>query len=56
MENYTWDYIQKHPQETKRLVGIAHEQLGKLIAPGKLLNQRKKEELEKQKIRVVPSL
>lgn len=22
MDNYTWEYIQKHPQETKRLLGI----------------------------------
>jgi hypothetical protein len=30
MENYTWDYIQKHPQEIKRLLGINYEQLGQL--------------------------
>ena len=53
MENYTWDYIQKHPQETKRLLGIDYKQLGQLIAQGKLLNQRKKEELEKTKIRII---
>ncbi len=53
MENYTWDYIQKHPQEIKRLLGINYEQLGQLIAQGKLLNQRKKEELKQQKIRII---
>jgi hypothetical protein len=53
MKSYTWDYIQKHPQETKRLLGINDEQLGQLIAQGKLLHQRKKEELEKQKIRIL---
>lgn len=53
MENYTWKYIQKHPQETKRLLGINYEQLEQLIAQGKLLHQRKIEETEKQKIRII---
>jgi hypothetical protein len=30
MEDYTWQYIQKHPRETKRLLGIDHEQLVQL--------------------------
>jgi len=53
MENYTWDYIQKHPKETKRLLGIDYEQLGQLIEQGKLLNQTKQEEVEKNKIRII---
>jgi Helix-turn-helix of DDE superfamily endonuclease len=53
MDNYTWDYIQKHPQETKRLLGIDYEQLGQLIEQGKLLHQRKQEEIEKNKIRLI---
>ena len=31
MSNYTWDYIQKHPQQIKRLLGIDYEQLIQLI-------------------------
>lgn len=38
MKNYTWDYIQKHPQETKRLLGINYEQLTQLLAQGKLIH------------------
>ena len=53
MENYTWDYIQKHPKETKRLLGINYEQLRQLIEQGKLLNRMKQEEVEKNKIRII---
>ena len=53
MNNYTWDYIQKHPQETKRLLGINYEQLEKLIEQGKYLKRRKKEEEEKKKVRLI---
>ncbi len=52
MESYTWSYIQKYPKQTKRLLGIDYEQLEQLIALGKLLHQRKKEEVEKTKIRI----
>ncbi len=27
MSNYTWDYIQKHPKQTKRLLLIDYDQL-----------------------------
>jgi hypothetical protein len=53
MNNYTWDYIQKHPQETKRLLGIGYDQLGKLIEQGKILHQRRQEEIEKSKTRLI---
>ena len=52
MESYTWGYIQKYPKYTKRLLGIDYEQLEQLIALGKLLNQKNKEEIEKTKIRI----
>ena len=55
MENYTWDYIQKHPQETKRLLGIDYQQLEQLIAQANLFGQRRKEELETQKNRLIKS-
>ncbi len=27
MKNYTWEYIQKYPKQTKRLLGIDYQQL-----------------------------
>ena len=53
MSNYTWEYIQKHPQEVKRLLGIDFDQLEQLIEQGKLLHQKKQEEKEKRKIRII---
>ena len=53
MSNYTWAYIQQHPQEVKRLLGISDEQLEQLIEQGKMLHQIKQESLEKQKKRIV---
>ena len=53
MNNYTWDYIQKHPQETKRLLGIDYDQLTQLIELGKLLHQRNQEEIEENKPRII---
>ena len=44
MSNYTWEYIQKHPQEVKRLLGIDFEQLQQLLEQGKFLHQKKQEE------------
>ena len=38
MSNYTWEYIKKHPQEVKRLLGISSEQLEQLIEQGKMLH------------------
>ncbi len=37
MNNYTWNYIQSHPQETKRLLGINYDQLQDLGKYLKLL-------------------
>jgi hypothetical protein len=31
MSNYTWEYIEEHKEETKRLLGINYEQLEQLI-------------------------
>jgi hypothetical protein len=52
MKSYTWSYLKKYPKQTKRLLGIDDQQLEQLIALGKLLHQRKKEEKEKTKIRI----
>jgi PHP family Zn ribbon phosphoesterase len=55
MSNYTWLYIQQHPQEVKRLLGITYEQLEQLIEQGKILHQIKLDYLEKQKVRIIKS-
>jgi len=52
MNNYTWNYIQSHPQETKRLLGISYEQLLELIEYLKLLEKQENEQREKKKIRL----
>ncbi len=52
MNNYTWNYIQTHPQETKRLLGINYEQLLDLIEYLKLLEKQENEQREKKKIRL----
>ena len=50
---YILTYIQEHPQETKRLLGIDYQQLQDLIAYGKLLHEKKKQEIEQQKTRII---
>jgi len=55
MSNYTWSYIQQHPQEVKRLLGISYGQLEQLIEHGKILHQIKLDSREKQKIRIIKS-
>ena len=52
MNNYTWKYIQNHPQETKRLLGITYEQLQNLIEYLKLLEKQENDQEEKKKIRI----
>ena len=41
MSNYTWKYIQKHPQEVKRLLGIDFEQLQQLLEQGSSVTSEK---------------
>ncbi|MGL4883783.1 MAG: helix-turn-helix domain-containing protein [Waterburya sp.] len=53
MRKYTWEYIQKHPREVKRLLGITFNEFEQLIEQGKTLHQIKQEEIEKQKIRII---
>jgi hypothetical protein len=52
MNNYTWNYIQSHPKETKRLLGITYEQLQDLIEYLKLLDKQENDQEEKKKIRI----
>ena len=51
--NYMWVYIQEYPQETKRLLGLEHQQLLELIAYGKLLKENQQKEVEKGKVRLI---
>ncbi|NEO21461.1 MULTISPECIES: transposase family protein [unclassified Moorena] len=51
--SYTWDYIQKNPKQTKRLVGINYEQLSQLIEQAKLLHRQHQEKIENQKVRLI---
>jgi Helix-turn-helix of DDE superfamily endonuclease len=53
MRKYTWEYIQKHPREVKRLLGITFDEFEQLIEQGKTLHQIKQEEIEKQKVRII---
>ena len=50
---YLWVYIQEHPQETKRLLGLEHQQLLELMAYGKLLKENQQKEVEKGKVRLI---
>ncbi len=52
MENYSWTYLKKHPKQAKRLLGIDYQQLEELIEFGKFLAQRKREDIERKKIRI----
>ncbi|WP_424097704.1 transposase [Moorena producens] len=51
--SYTWDYIQKNPKQTKRLLGINHEQLSQLIEQAKLLHLQHQEKNQNQKVRLI---
>ena len=51
--SYTWDYIQKNPKQTKRLLGINHEQLSQLIEQAKLLHRQHQEKNQNQKVRLI---
>ncbi len=53
MNNYTWEYIQKNPEEVKLLLGIDFDKLEQLIEQGKFLHQKKQKETEKREIRMI---
>lgn len=53
MSNYTWLYIQQHPQEVKRLLGISYEQLEQLIEQVKIRHELRQESMAKQKTRII---
>jgi hypothetical protein len=47
------EYLDKNPQESKRLIGLEYEQLQQLIAAAELLHQQKDSEIEQRKIRII---
>ena len=50
---YTWSYLQKNPQEAKRLLGINYPDLMKLIELAKTLDKKHTEKVEQQKTRLI---
>ena len=46
------EYIEKHPKETKRLVGIDHEQLQQLFTQAEALHNQKQAKVEADKFRL----
>ena len=46
------DYIEKHPKDTKRLVGIEHEQLQQLITQSEALHNQRKAKIKAKKFRL----
>lgn len=50
---YTWSYLQKNPQEAKRLLGINYEDLMKLIELAIFLDKKQKEKIEKEQKRLI---
>ena len=47
------NYIEKNPQETKRLIGLGYEQLQELIKNVEKLHDEKQELLEFKKVRII---
>lgn len=47
------DYLDKNPQQAKRLLGMEYEQLIELIQVAELLEQEKRQEQEKTKTRLI---
>lgn len=47
------DYIDKHPESAKRLVGLDYSQLIELISHGERLHNQPKKESEQKKIRII---
>jgi uncharacterized protein (UPF0335 family) len=47
------NYIEKNPQETKRLIGLGYEQLQELIKNVEKLHHEKQELLELKKVRII---
>lgn len=46
------EYIEKHPKETKRVIGIDYEQLQQLFIQAEALHHQKQAEIEGSKFRL----
>jgi hypothetical protein len=49
------DYIEKNPQQTKRLLGMEYEQLLQLIKAAQLLDIERKQMRDEKKVRLIKS-
>ncbi len=49
------EYIQQHPRESQRLVGLKYEQLEKLLSKAIELEAQKRKLAEAQKVRIIGS-
>ena len=49
------DYIEKNPQQTKRLLGMEYEQLLQLIKAAQLLDIERRQMREQKKVRLIKS-
>ncbi|GAA6617946.1 transposase family protein [Scytonema sp. NUACC26] len=47
------DYIKSNPQETQRLVGLKYEQLEQLISEAIALHNKKQQDIEASKVRII---
>ena len=52
---YTYESLQKNPQETKELLRIDYTQLTQLIKLGSILDKKYREKVEQQKTRLIRS-
>ncbi len=46
------NYIEKHPKESKRLVGLDYEQLQQLFTQARAVHEQKQAEIERDKVRI----
>ena len=46
------EYIEKHPKETKRLIGIGYEQLQQLFSQAEARHHQKQAEIDSSKFRL----
>ena len=47
------DYIEEHPKETQRLIGLEYPQLQQLIQNAEKVHEQKQALLEEKKIRII---
>ena len=50
-----WEYIEQHPSETQRLLGLSYEQLMGLITQAQSMHNQKQQAVEEKKTRLIKS-